>query len=409
VLRLRALADLPLRLAAAVAWLCALAFFGIVAVISGLAAYDNATYDGGAKDAPWVRVTGRVESVRLEHRRDLGMNRETEIVEYSYLSGGRKYAGRTEAVRWWSGSDSGALEMPNLRKGGPITLWVSESRPAKSRLDEPREPRSPWPDAWRSLGAVAAVMLATWVARRIVFRPVPEAAEYLSDRGVAFVREKIAESRTAVDAIVPEPGDVALPKSIRVEPAARGIRVEFPRSERSLTDTIGWVLSGFMGMGFTVFAFAGEERGFAILPLVMGLAMVAFFLRGLRESFRQCRVDAGPAGLDSRRGYFGFSSHTYIPRLEVDYLEVRPTGPGGGSPGTPEPVFEIAAVRSGGAGRFVLGENVRGVAAADTLVRRIGRALALPPEKVLGAAGSLRRQLDAAGGALPLPSRKGRP
>jgi hypothetical protein len=403
VFRLSAIANIPVRLAVGVAWLCAFVWFGLNAFVHGANVYESATYRDIRAEGPWTKVTGRVDSVRAEFRRDMGLSKEREYVQYSYEFGGRRYAGQTESVRMWAGAGGSDGASPDYRKGGPIDLWVSESRPARSELSEPREPQPAGPQAWRFLGYLALLVLATWIAKRIVFRPLPRAEEVLSAGGLETVREQFEAARRMLDDPEAKPADVALPASIRVERTARGIKVEFPRAGRSTPEVTGIARTGFMGLTFTVVAI---RSGFSLIPLAFGLILCGFFLGALRSSFRRCIAEAGPAGLDCRRGYAGFSSRTTIPRLDIDFLEVRPNSSGGPVKGA-QTAFEIAVIRGDGK-RFVLGENVPGIAAADTLVRRFGQALSLQPEQVLGAAATVRRLLGAAESALGESPARGR-
>ena len=398
--RLSAIADLPLRLVVGVAWLCAFVWFGINVFVHGANVYLSLTSRPAHAEGPWTKVTGRVDSVRTEFSRGMGLSKERSHVQYSYQFGGRRYTGQMEALRMWAGSGGTDGDSPDYRKGAPIAVWVTESRPGQPELAEPREPLPAGPQAWRFLGYLALLVLSTGIAKRIVFRPLPGADEVLSARGVEIVREQFDAARDFLDDPKAEPEDIELPASIRLQRTARGIRVEFPRAGWSTTDATGVVLTGFMGVTFTVIA---VRSGFSLLPLAFGLILCAFFLGAMRSNFRRCIAEAGPAGLDCQRGYAGFLSRTYIPRLDVDFLEVRPNSSGGMAKGR-ETGFEIAVVRRDGE-RFVLGENVPGIAAADTLARRFGQALALHSEQVLGAAATARRLLGAAESALGgLPS-----
>lgn len=402
--RLSAIANIPVRLAVGVAWLCAVVWFGLNVFVHGANVYLSVTSRQIHAEGPWLKVTGRVDSVRTEFSRDMGLSKERAHVQYSYQFGGRRYTGETESLRMWAGSGGADGDSPDYRKGAPIALWVTESRPGQPELAEPREPPPAGPNAWRFLGYLSLLVLSTWIAKRIVFRPLPSADEALSDRGVEIVREQFDAAREFLDDPEAEPGDIELPASIRVQRTARGIRVEFPRAGWSTTEATGVALTGFMGITFTVVA---VRSGFSLLPLAFGLILCGFFLGAMRSNFRRCIAEAGPAGLDCQRGYAGFLSRTYIPRLDIDFLEVRPNGSGGAVKGK-DTGFEIAVVRRGEGGRFVLGENVPGIAAADTLARRFGQALSLAPEQVLGAAATARRQLGAAESALGLSPGRGR-
>lgn len=403
MIRLSALADIPLRLAVAAAWLVAVLVFGVDVIVHGGNIHSALTSRDLRAEGPWEKVTGRVDSVRTEYSRVLGLGKERSIVQYSYPFGGRRYTGQTENFRLWAGSGGADSGSPDYRKGAPIVLWVSERRPGQPQFFEPREPPSARAHVGPFLGYASLLLVATWIAKRIVFRPLPGAEEVLSARGVEVAREQFEAAREAIDDLGPEPADVALPASIRVERIGRGIRVEFPRPRWSVTDVTGLVLTGFMGVSFTV---VGVRSGYSLLPLAFGLIVCAFVLRAMRSAFRRCIAEAGPAGLDCRRGYAGFSSRTYIPRLDIDFLEVRPNASGGQAKGK-DSDFEIAVVRRDGGGRFVLGENVPGIAAADTLARRIGQALSLKPEQVLGAAATTRRLIGEAESVLGLARDRG--
>lgn len=359
--RLPTSADIALRLAAVVAWLCALVWLGVLAFGYGYAAYDHATYRDIRAEGPWLQVIGLVDSVRIEHRRAMGFDKEREFIGYSYEFGSLRHSGRTETFRLSAGSGGSDGPSTEYRKGGPIVVWVSQSRPERSELAEPRAPRSPWPSAGGFLACLSALVLMTWLAKRIVFRSLSDSTEF------------------------PLPGE--RPDAGR--PVAKGIRVEFPRAG-AITDRSGSLLLGIVGFAIMIMASRSDSP---LIAFLFGLGLVWTCLRAMRPVFRRCVVEAGAAGLDCRCGYPGFSSRTFIPRLEIECLEVSPDGSAG--PGA-DMKFEIAALRRDGNGRFVLGGNVTGVAAADAMVRRIGQALSLSPEQVHGANASFRRQLGAA-------------
>ncbi len=338
--------------------------------------------------------------MQREYGREWGLSKLRERVAYTYVVDGRPYEGSTESTRWSSSSASGeSSAFGTLAAGMPLDVWVNAARPERSLLVEPVERGSPWPDLGRSLACGAALVMVTLLAKAYVFRPLPSVREMTDVGPIRDVREMIEGAREqasrlerAVASEIPEPQDVSLPASIRIEPMPSGIRIEFPRQERDSRQVFGWLVTGAFGVIATwlgVTAKAGENGWIAI---VFGLACAFFFVIEFRLAYRRCVVEVNPGGIVSRKGYGGLATRTFVARRDIDFLETSLSG-ATGQPGAFASHFRIAVIRADGR-RIVLGDYVQGIAVADTLVRRIGRELGLHPEQVLNVAVSARRVLS---------------
>lgn len=263
-------------------------------------------------------------------------------------------------------------------------------------LAEPAGRGSAWPDLARALASGAALVMVTLLAKAYVFRPLPAVREMIDVEPVRDVRETIEGVRERANRLervvgseLPEPEDVSLPASIRIEPMPSGIRLEFPRQERDSRQVFGWLVTGAFGVIATWLGATAKPGENGWIAIVFGLACAFFFVIEFRLAFRRCMVEVNPGGLVSRKGYGGLATRTFVARRDIDFLETSLSG-ATGHPGAFASHFRIAVIRADGR-RIVLGDNVQGIAVADTLVRRIGRELGLHPEQVLNVAASARR------------------
>ena len=405
--------ELPARAVVAVAWLACAGWFGIMAAGYGLAAYGKSAAVGDGLAGPWVRASGKVEAVQREHGSEWGLKKLRERIAYTYVVDGRPYEGSSESTRWSSAAVSGeSSAFGTLAAGMPLDVWVSTARPERSMLVEPAERGSAWPDLGRALASGAALVMVTLLAKAYVFRPLPSVRE-MTDVGpirdiretIEGVREQANRLERVVASEIPEPEDVSLPASIRIEPMPSGIRLEFPRQERDSRQVFGWLVTGAFGVIATwlgVTAKAGENGWIAI---VFGLACAFSFVIEFRLAYRRCVVEVNPGGLVSRKGYGGLATRAFVARRDIDFLETSLSG-ATGQPGAFASHFRIAVIRADGK-RIVLGDYVQGIAVADTLVRRIGRELGLHPEQVLNTAATMRRTVAPFGGIFPRKDRAG--
>lgn len=208
--------------------------------------------------------------------------------------------------------------------------------------------------------------------------PVPSPAQRTN--------EVIDKVRELAETPLPEPVDVPLPASAgTIESTADGLHIEFPQAQSVIGGGSSILLAVIFGA-----VMAGESTTTAGIVILLPLAAVFVawpLYASLRGRYRRCCLDASVGGLVTCRGWGDKLRCREIPRGEIDLLEPRLVVMHG-----TESFFEIAAVLRDGE-RVVLGENIPGLAVADTLVRRIGTALGLHPEQVFTTAGSARRQL----------------
>lgn len=395
------------RAAVAAAWLACVAWWGAMAASHGYSAvmssYDAATTPRG----PWVEVEGTVESLKRESSRKWGLEKTRDVIYVSYHVDGQWYRTEFDFVAWSSDRAVSTAEEirekiagRKVRGGSPLPVWVTPGLPDVPRLSKPPAPLPPWPDLGWAIAYGAGILLATAIARKIVSRPLPGGPGAVALPVDAGSRKPLGEA-TALQ--IPEPEDVPLPRSIEIEPIPFGIRIGFPRQERDSRDVFGWIAGGLFGVTFIAVGLLPGAGGGGWAFVAFGVVCVFFFLLELRQAYRRCAVEVTRKGLVSRKGYGGLATRTVVARQEIDFLETRPNV-ATGHPGASTTYFEIAAIRANGE-RMVLGENVPGLAVADTLVRRVGRELGLHPEQILNAAATVRRALASFHGAFPLEGR----
>ncbi len=186
------------------------------------------------------------------------------------------------------------------------------------------------------------------------------------------------------DGTLPEPEDVPLgPEAGTVVETEDGLDIEFPVSSR----VRGGVSLALWLVILAVLVFGGAVKSAkdAFLLAIVTVPVGWFAYLAVRERHRKCTLEATPEGLVCFQGWGRELTSRNIAKEEVDLLGPRPVLQQG-----EETWFEIAAILKSGE-RIVLGENIPGVAVADTLTRKIGAALQLNPEQVLTAAGGGRR------------------
>lgn len=199
-------------------------------------------------------------------------------------------------------------------------------------------------------------------------------------------KDALDRAREIAAVPIPEPEDVPLPESAgTIESNADGLHIEFPRT-KSVIGAGSMILLAVI-IGGVLTGGSVTAGSLAILLPLAALFVVWPLYLSLRARYLRCCLEASEAGLVICRGWGEELPCREIARDEIDFLEPRPVTSQGS-----EMFFEIAAVLRSGE-RVVLGENVPGLAVADTLVRRIGTALGLHPEQVFTTARSIRRQI----------------
>jgi hypothetical protein len=193
------------------------------------------------------------------------------------------------------------------------------------------------------------------------------------------------------DGTLPEPQDVPLgPEAGKVVEAEDRLNIEFPVATRVRGGVT--VAMWLVFLGAIVFGGALKSVGTAVVLAIVSFPLSWFVYLSMREHHHKCTLEATPEGLMCCQGWGDNLSCRNIAKEEIDLLEPRPVLQQG-----EETLFEVAAILESGE-RIVIGENIPGVAIADTLTRKIGAALQLNPEQVLTAAGGgrrLRAPLDA--------------
>ncbi len=183
---------------------------------------------------------------------------------------------------------------------------------------------------------------------------------------------------------LPEPEDVPLgPEAGTVVQTADGLNIEFPVATR----VRGGVTIAMWLVFLAAILFGGALKSVmhAVVIAIVTFPFSWFVYLSMRERLHKCTLEATPEGLVCCQGWGESLPCRNIAKEEIDLLEPRPVVQEG-----EETLFEVAAILKSGE-CIVIGENIPGVAIADTLTRTIGAALGLYPEQVLTAAGGGRR------------------